>query len=706
MRKLVLLLTVFAFISTGYKGFTTVTKFLGDSSIKDFEKGKFNRIALDRNGYLSLSPQMKEVFHKDDILYVWCLAEDSKGNLYFGTGNKPRIYRKTPGGKVELFYQFETGITVTSLAIDSKDNLYACANPGNTIIKVKPNGSSKFLARIKEKYIWKLKIDSRNNLYAATGSPASIYQIKPDASLKTIYKSKEESHFLALSITPGGDVVFGSEGKGIVYKWDRTSKKVKVLYDTYENEIKDILTDPKGNIYFATASKIPKRPPRTFNYMDTFIRYGSAKVNRSKLIKSSKKLPLKNSIYKIPVGGEITKLFTRDNTTFLSLAMDEKGRLYAGTGDEGVIYKVNGVNDASIFLDTKELQALSLLISHNGKLIASTGNVGKVLEIGLKSKNEGTYLSRVFDAKGQALWGNISWDMKHVNYVSLTSIQVFTRSGNTSHPDKTWTPWSENHSANRGEVIKSPAAQYIQYKVLFRSDASGDTPILKKVALAYLLENRTPRIEKIRLKKEANKSIPQIGPFSRAMPPSVFTLTWEASDRDYDFLTYTIYFRSENSKRWVLLKDKIYYKRFSFDSRRLSDGNYHYKVVATDVKSNGTKRAKTGFGTSSLFKIDNSPPKIEKAKMIYEKGVYKIRGMATDKLSMIKIIQYSLNSADWVYLGPQDLIYDSMEESFEIVIDPKKTPLHKGKNIIIFRVADQFDNFTTHEVTFRTRPMP
>ncbi len=703
MRKLILLFTVIVFVFMGYKGFTAVTKFLGDSSIKDFEKGKFNRIALDRNGHLSLSPQMKEVFHKADILYVWCLVEDSKGNIYFGTGNKARIYRKTPKGKVELFYQFETGISVTSLAIDSKDNIYACANPGNTIVKLKPNGSNRFLAKIKEKYIWKLKTDSRDNLYVATGNSAAIYQISPDETIQPIYKSKEESHFLALAVTPGGTVVFGSVGKGIVYKWDRRSNQVKVLYDTYENEIKDILVDSRGDIYFATATKLPKTPPRTFNYTDTFRRYGSAKANRSKLVRRSKKIPLKNSIYKIPVEGGVQKLFTRDNTTFLALAMDKKGRLYAGTGDEGVIYKVNGVNDVSIFLKTKELQVLSLLNSQNDKLIVATGNVGKVLEVGLKFKNEGTYLSRVFDASGQALWGKISWKVKNA---PRNAIQLFTRSGNTSHPDKTWTSWSEGHSRHKGEIIKSPAARYIQYKVVFRSNALDGTPILKKVVLAYLLENRSPQIENIRLKKEKNKSIPLIGPFSRSMPPSVFTLTWEASDRDYDFLTYTVYFRSEDSDQWVLLKDKIYYKRFSFDSRRLSDGNYHYKVVATDEKSNGSKRAKTGFGTSSLFKIDNSPPKITNAKMIYEKGLYKIRGMAIDKYSVIKIIQYSLNSADWVYLGPQDLIYDSMEESFEIVIDPKKTPLHKGKNIIILRVADQFNNFTTHEVAFRTSPMP
>ncbi|HEO66256.1 MAG TPA: hypothetical protein ENI73_10375, partial [Spirochaetes bacterium] len=233
MRKLILLFTVIVFVFMGYKGFTAVTKFLGDSSIKDFEKGKFNRIALDRNGHLSLSPQMKEVFHKADILYVWCLVEDSKGNIYFGTGNKARIYRKTPKGKVELFYQFETGISVTSLAIDSKDNIYACANPGNTIVKLKPNGSNRFLAKIKEKYIWKLKTDSRDNLYVATGNSAAIYQISPDETIQPIYKSKEESHFLALAVTPGGTVVFGSVGKGIVYKWDRRSNQVKVLYDTY-----------------------------------------------------------------------------------------------------------------------------------------------------------------------------------------------------------------------------------------------------------------------------------------------------------------------------------------------------------------------------------------------------------------------------------------------------------------------------------------
>lgn len=677
--------------------FSAVTDFFTDEKIKDFEKGKFKNISLDRNGYLSLSPNIKEVFKKEDILFVWTIVQDSDGNSYFGTGNKPRIYRETPEGKVELYYESETGTSINSIKIDRNNNLYAAVNPIGKIVKIKSSGVvDEDYAGIQESYIWDMDLDSKDNLYVATGKSAAIYKVSSKDNVEKLYEASDEGHFLCMAMNKKDILYFGSEGKGNLYSMNTANKKVKVLFDSYEDEIKDIAIDRIGNVYFATATKIAKRPPKTFDYTDSFVLYGASST-REKSKKGRplpKKIPLKNSIYKIDPNGEVKKLLTRDETVFLSIALDEKGVLFAGSGDNGIVYKVNSVNNAAIFIDSKELQILSL-ISNKGNILAATGNLGKVLKIGLSSTDTGVYTSRVFDAKGKAIWGKISWDSENDDQ----KIFLQTRSGNTILPDKTWSSWSRAYKNDEGEVVRSEPGQYIQYRATIPAD-SDKSPLLKKVMIAYLLENRPPQVEKLKLKKETTKRLTLQGPFNKILKPSVYSLSWMAMDLDKDYLTYSIYYRDELEDQFILLKEGIHKKKYSFDSRRIPDGTYIFRVEASDEKSNGEERRKTGFSESTVYKIDNSPPAIYDVDI--KKGIqgYVITGKAKDDLSIIKVIQYSVNGQDWIYLSPTDLIYDSKEESFEFHINSVKVPLLKGKNSIIFRVADSFDNFTTQEAQF------
>ena len=290
MRNITRILTIATIVFVTLMGYSAVTRFMGDSTIRDFEKGSFVDIALNQEGYLSLSPKTKELFTSQEILYVWCLAEDSKGNVYFGTGNKARIYRISPSGKLSLHYKAKSGVSISSIAVDSQDNLYASVMPGGEIIKVKINGDGSRFASLKEKYIWKLKVDSRGNLYAATGKKAAIYQISPVGQPKLVYSNVAESHFLSLAINNKDEIFFGSSGKGIVYKLNKKTSDASVLYDSYEGEIKDVVADDRGNIYFATATKTPAYPPTSFDYTDTFVLYGAKKDSQ----KSSKRVPLKN----------------------------------------------------------------------------------------------------------------------------------------------------------------------------------------------------------------------------------------------------------------------------------------------------------------------------------------------------------------------------------------------------------------------------
>lgn len=715
-----LFLSLFLSLFSMKSSFSAVTRFLKDDSMRDFEKGNLDGVSLDQEGFLRLAPKVRELFREDDILFIWNSAEDKEGNLYFGTGNKARLYQRSLDGTIKEIYESDKGTAISSLAIDSKDNLYLSVNPLGQIIRISlrdPEKTPLMFTQLQEQYIWKIRVDSNDHLWIATGHTASLFQVDPKGQKKKIYSSNQESHFLALFIDSEDRVYFAGEGTGSIYQYNNDNSSPesnpKVLYDPYEDEVKEIIGDNKGNLYFATATNRPKKTPNTFDYTDTFVLEAGVqelevKPRQTTITIKKKQVPVKNSVYQIDSDGLVQKLFTRDQTAFLSLTLNEEGYLYAGSDQDGILYRIEGVNQASIFLQTQETQILSLLSLQNiqnqkneKKLLVSTGRMAKLLEVDLNFPNQGIYESQILNARGSAFWGKIDWDAKRED-----QIRFLARSGNSKKPDSTWTQW-ENIDPETGKLDFE--SQYMQYRVKFQATNSDDSPILKMVQVSYLLENRAPEISRIRLKKDKEKQLETFGPFHQSLPPSVFTLSWRAFDRDSDFLNYDIQCKQENSKQWISLSSDWYEKEFSFDSRRLADGEYVFRVSASDVKSNGEKRKKTVSSLSSVFKIDNSFPRIEGIQVQQtnnnnnKEQSYLIRGKAVDQLSHIQVLQYSLNGADWVYLSPKDLIYDSQEEEFEIQLNMiQSTPLFQNQNILILRVADAQGNFITQEVQFGT----
>ena len=105
----------------------------------------------------------------------------------------------------------------------------------------------------------------------------------------------------------------------------------------------------------------------------------------------------------------------------------------------------------------------------------------------------GTYQSDIRDAETVATWGAISW---RGSAPAGTAVKLFTRSGNTSVPDETWSPWSSAYSRSEGEQITSPKARYLQWKTELSGTASA-SPIVTSVTVAYLQRNLRPEIASI-----------------------------------------------------------------------------------------------------------------------------------------------------------------------------------------------------------------
>ena len=71
---------------------------------------------------------------------------------------------------------------------------------------------------------------------------------------------------------------------------------------------------------------------------------------------------------------------------------------------------------------------------------------------------------------------------------------------------------------------------------------------------------------------------------------------WTVHDDNDDQMIYSVYYRGDGETRWLLLKDNLTDKFYSFDASLLPDGGYTVKVVASDAPSHSPGQALTQGG--------------------------------------------------------------------------------------------------------------
>jgi len=63
----------------------TQTKTWSVEDASDFEKATRKQVSVSSDGRVTLAPRVEEIFDTASV-YLWTLAEDSKGNVYAGGG--------------------------------------------------------------------------------------------------------------------------------------------------------------------------------------------------------------------------------------------------------------------------------------------------------------------------------------------------------------------------------------------------------------------------------------------------------------------------------------------------------------------------------------------------------------------------------------------------------------------------------------------
>jgi hypothetical protein len=610
----------------------------------------------------------------------------------------------------------------------------------------------------KAKYIWDLAFGADGTLYVATGDKGRIYSVAPDGKGELYYAS-DEAHIKVLGFDGKGNLLAGTEPNGRILRITRSAERAAkkktpedsvadgfVIYETLKREVTSVAVSADGTIYVAAIGEknrpgiaAPSAVITTSQGTTTITNVAPGGVQGAVPFLAFPQA-ISSSIYRIAADGAPEEIWSSRDEIVYALGLNSDGRLLAGTGNSGSLLVIDGRGVYAQLAKSGSSQITGISRTSGGRVYLCTANPGKVFSLGPEYEAEGTFESQSFDAKLFSQWGHIEWwgppamnaGAKGGKESKEPRLEFFVRSGNTEDPGKEWSRWFGPYTTP-GTQIEAPAARFLQWKALLHDGRPGDG--IDWVSAAYLPKNVAPVIDGIALQEPGTRAQTTVVITGQAAsvvlkqpaapnptgtvitttttkfeqpPQGVYqkgytTVLWTAHDDNDDELRYAVYFRGENQRDWLLLKDNLDQKYYSWDATAMPDGAYYVKIVASDSPSNPPNAALKTERESERFEIDNTPPVIQKlegsaAGMNADRSTgvsYDLQFTAADATSGIEKAQYSVDGGEWILLAPVQGISDSKTESYSFTV----RGLAPGEHTIAVRAYDRFDNVSAGKTT-------
>jgi hypothetical protein len=700
------------------------------NSRSEVEKGDSQGISIDDNGRMALAPALVEIFDTKQA-YVWSTAADGAGNLYLGTGHEGRIFKVDSSGKGTLLYKAPE-LDVMALAVDAQGNVYAGTAPDGKVYKITPGGVARLFFDPKTKYIWSLAFDSIGRLYVGTGDKGVIFRVTPDGK-GAPFVNTSQTNITAMAFDLSGNLIAGTDPGGLILKFSSDGKAF-TLFDTPQREIRELGIGKNGEILAlaladaagvsgGVGSSPPAAAPTMMGGDEGGVTITISDVQPVDAGSASSAAPVitlsggqsKAALYRLDQNGGTDLVWDSKDAAAFAISLDEDAnRIIIGSGSKGRIYSTFLGQKSMLLAQTPQAQTSRFIRSGNQIYIA-TSNLGKLYKLSPESAVTGTYTSSIRDAQGTANWGRISW-------TGEGSVELQTRSGNTSSPDSTWSDWSAPITSSEGDAIKSPPARFIQWKATLKKSAAA-SPKLREVALSYLPRNIAPQITSLSVLPSgvSLQALPQppvegggdpsaldasgasapapIIPPRRLFQKGALSLQWQAEDRNGDLIEYAVYFRDANKNDYFPLKTGLRDTYFTVDPNSLPDGRYVFKIVASDSLSNpGNLSLRDEYETEPV-EIDNTAPIITIDPPRINGNTAEVVFRVVDATSIIRRGEYQIDGGAWKTVFPIDGIADSKREEFRVTV-----PLtDNGSHIIAVRGFDATANVSSAQATLRKR---
>ena len=702
---------------------------------RDFLDGDTEGVSVDSEGRVRLAPASK-LLHDTEAPFVWCLARDGKGNLYAGSGNDGKVFRVDREGKASLFFDAPE-LEIHALAIGPDGRLYVGSSPDGKVYGVDEGGIGRPFYDPDDKYIWAMAFDGSGNLLVATGADAKLHRV--DAKGKgQVVLTASDTHLVSLAVV-GKEVYAGSSPSGIVYRLDEAGKTF-VLYDSPYREVKALAPGRDGSLYAAVvdAKDREEARPAPMPTPTPSPVVGTPEVTVSESFSLLPQLPpapagprsgdalraagQKGALLRILPTGEVDTLWSSPEEMPHALLKTAAAVLVA-TGNKGKLFEIRDDRTWSMVGAFPGEQLTALLAGDDGAVFFATSNPGKLLSLGARPGERGTFTSKVKDTETVSTWGRIRWE---VALPSGTSLEITTRSGNTSTPDATWSNWSAAYTQKDGDPIVSERARFLQVRTVLVGKASA-SPVLDTLLAAYLQRNLRPQVQSINVygpgeifQKPVSVTgevevlgfepgeAPETRPASQtprppAMSPTAYsrklyqrglqTFQWKADDPNGDALVYDVQYRAMGDTRLRTLRKGTSDTVLAWDTSTVPNGRYLIRVTARDTPGNPEALALSGDKESAPFDVDNTPPTVS---LVAGGGSpVRVSAVVRDDMSLLRKAEYTVDGGRWQEVHPTDGINDAREETYEIT--PSALP-EPGPHILVVRATDLLGNVATARI--------
>jgi hypothetical protein len=612
-----------------------------------------------------------------------CAVMLPDGSALVGTG-------PAAGGKVVRIANDRASVladlketAVSALAVDKRGNVFA-ATTSNKVYRLAQGKAEVFATLPDVDSILAIVVDpTGTSLYAATGSQGRVMRIDQGGAA-TLYFKADDPFAVSLAVADDGVVYAGTSSKGILYRITGPGR-ASVLYDFPGEDVHQIAVGPNRTVYAivneATGSGSSETSESTSSRRNTGGRTppGPSSTARSK--------PGKGSLWRFDAQLRPERLMHHDEFHYVSLAVDDRGAAYVGTGAEGRVYTVNDAHVVSLIADTDERQIGAIAVSPRNRFIIGSDPAvfHRVLAIG---GPDAVWTSKPLDAGLRAHFGHLTWN-------GTGPLEVSTRTGDSQTPDTTWSVWT-NPVANGGPTT-SPNGRFVQVRARLRDPSAT----ISDVILPFLTENLRAVVTEVVARpkagaRESKEGIVQSG----SEPPkhdSVVRVTWKVDNPDSDELRYRVEFRREGAARWIeaTKTDEVLTKtEFDWDTAALAEGRYRVRVNASDDISNPVGSATHHSLETPPVLVDNTPPVF---KALAVQG-HRLRAEVIDGVGPIARVEAAVDGRlEWRPLPPADGIFDTADEAVDADLTPLLPP-GPGPHIVAIRAYDGAGNFVVRDV--------
>lgn len=600
------------------------------------------------------------------------------GSVLIGTSPQGKVYRLM-GDAITPFA--DTGaLAVTSIVQAKSGTVYAATIPDGKIFRISQGKAEVFTTLPDTSHVWALVLDrAGTGLFAATGPEGKVFRIEPSGA-SSVYFRSTEGHLVSLAMADNGDLLTGSSGKGNLYRITGPGRATVVA--TLPGEEVKAVAVAKGVIWaisneYGEVPDPPKRAPTASRTAP-----GPSSAPRLKAGKGV--------LYRFDAQGRPERMMKHDDTHYMSLALDDQGRPYVGTGANGRVYSVDDAHVVTLFADTDERQIGAVSVA-SGKGYVMTSDPPVAHRILGRGGADAVWTSKVLDATLRARFGRLSWR-------SNGAVELSTRSGNTNTPDATWSAWSAPMTSP--SPMASPQGRFVQVRARWARDPNA---VLSEVTIPFVTDNVRPVVTEISAvakgapTKEPGSTIPASGG-ELGKHESVVKVTWKVDNPDNDALRYRVAFRRDGQTQWrsALKPDEVLTKtEFEWDTAALPEGPYRIRVEASDEPSNPLDQVQTHARESETFLVDNTPPRIDGLTVAGRT----LRARVLDGVSPIARVEIAVDGKlEWRPLTAADGIYDSADETVNANVGAM---VPAGSHIVVVRAFDAAGNSSTRDIEVR-----